>query len=170
MAYVGAVVVVVMVVVVVVVITVMVAITALLVAVTLVVAFIGTATCVPHFCCGVDTSNNVLLPSRIHLGFVPGAGVAQSCSWRSVCRGFRFLNSFFFSALAAASSICLHSSIFLLNVARDNSVPWHSAVSCSVSLRTSTQSITRLFISNVVVSRPSFLAAAIADGVSPSRS
>ena len=58
-AYVGAVVVVVMVVVVMVVITVMVAITALLVAVTLVVAFIGTATCVPHFCCGVDTSKYV---------------------------------------------------------------------------------------------------------------
>ena len=155
-------------VVVVVVITVMVAITALVVAVTLVVADIGTASCVPNFRCGVDNSNSVLLPSRILLSFVPGAGVAQSCTWRSVCRGFRFLNSFFFSALAAASSICLHSSIFLLNASRDNSVPWHSAVSCSVSLRTSTQSVTRLFVSNVVVSRPAFLAAATADGASPS--
>ena len=67
---------------------------------------------VPDFCCGGDNRNSVLLPS---LGFrraVPGAGVVQSCTWHGVYRGFRFLSSFFFNALAAASSICWYGMVW----------------------------------------------------------
>ena len=50
---------------------------------------------------------------------VPDAAVAPSCTWHSVSCGFRFLNSVFFNALAAASNNCVHASIFLLNALRD---------------------------------------------------
>ena len=124
----------------------------------------------PDFSGGGD-NKDTLLPA-VTLGFrrlVMDAGVAQSYGHQSASRGFLFLNSLRVIALAAASSICLHSSIFFLNASRDNSVPWHSEVACTVSLRTPAQSVTRLFISDNVAFRLATLAAAIADGSSPSR-